>query len=168
MRWRNPIPTVDVVIELDQGIVLIRRANPPEGWALPGGFVDEGETVEAAARREALEETGLDVELRALLHVYSDPFRDPRQHTMSTVFTARASGAPVARDDAAEVLCVSVDRLGTILRGEAQLPRGLSLAFDHGRILRDYLVFRETGRRPFPAVDRDRGSAVGADPVEPQ
>lgn len=167
MRWRNPIPTVDVIIELDQGIVLIRRANPPEGWALPGGFVDEGETVEAAAHREAMEETGLEVELTALLHVYSDPSRDPRQHTMSTVFTARAAGVPTARDDAAEVLCMSMIELGRVLAGDSALPGGLSLAFDHAHILRDFLAFRETGRRPFPAVDGHGGPAMRTEPVEP-
>lgn len=177
MAWRNPTPTVDVIIALDPAptdapasgegaprsgsepaVVLIRRANPPHGWALPGGFVDEGETVEAAARREAAEETGLRVQLEALLHVYSDPARDPRQHTLSTVFTARASGAPEARDDAAAVLCLPLSTLREVLAGTAALPAGLGLAFDHARILADYLRFRDTGRRP--AVDGDGGAPV--------
>ena len=104
MEWRNPTPTVDVVIRQGETIVLIKRANPPHGWALPGGFIDEGERVERAAVREALEETGLDVRLEALRSVYSDPSRDPRQHTMSVVFTATAEGAPEGLDDALEAL----------------------------------------------------------------
>ncbi|MFV2082523.1 MAG: NUDIX domain-containing protein, partial [bacterium] len=102
-EFRNPFPTVDIVIEVDDaGIVLIKRKNPPHGWAIPGGFVDYGESVEEAAVREAKEETALDVELVRLLGVYSDPDRDPRFHTVSTVFVARASGTPVGQDDAAE------------------------------------------------------------------
>src|SRR5690242_9054228 len=96
----SPRPTVDVVIEIGSRIVLIRRANPPRGWALPGGFVDYGERVEDAARREMREETSLDVTLTELLGVYSDPARDPRGHTVSTVFVGRATGEPHAADDA--------------------------------------------------------------------
>src|ERR1700674_4197711 len=100
--YRNPKPTVDVVILLPgDRVVLIERKNEPRGWALPGGFVDEGETLEAAAVREAREETGLTVELVEQLHAYSDPRRDPRQHTISTVFLARAAGDPVRAGDAA-------------------------------------------------------------------
>src|SRR5215831_17452814 len=100
---RNPAPTVDTIIELEGGgIVLIRRKNPPPGWALPGGFIDYGESAEDAAVREALEETSLRVRLVELLHVYSDPARDPRQHTIATVFIAKASGIPHGADDAAE------------------------------------------------------------------
>jgi ADP-ribose pyrophosphatase YjhB (NUDIX family) len=100
---RNPVPTVDIIIELeDGGIVLIRRKNPPPGWAIPGGFIDYGESAEEAAVREAWEETSLQVQLIELLHVYSDPKRDPRGHTISTVFIARASGTPRGADDAAE------------------------------------------------------------------
>ncbi|MCB9742991.1 MAG: NUDIX hydrolase [Alphaproteobacteria bacterium] len=139
MVYRNPTPTVDVVVELDGGVVLIRRRNPPEGWALPGGFVDEGETVEAAAAREVMEETGLVVRLTELLYVYSDPARDPRKHTMSVVFTGVASGAPVGQDDAAEARVFPIDALPS------------PLAFDHGQILADYKRFRETGQRPRPA-----------------
>ena len=101
-EYRNPSPTVDVVILLPgDRVVLVERRNPPPGWAIPGGFVDEGETVEAAAIREAREETGLDVRLEALLHVYSDPRRDPRKHTLSAVFVGRADGEPRGGDDAA-------------------------------------------------------------------
>jgi 8-oxo-dGTP diphosphatase len=129
-RRRSPSPTVDIIIELPQGIVLIRRANPPLGWALPGGFVDYGESLEAAARREALEETGLTVELLGQLHTYSDPRRDPRQHSISTVFVAWATGTPKAADDARSL---------EIFRPE-DLPR--ELAFDHAAILADYLKVR--------------------------
>lgn len=126
--YRNPVPTVDVVVhDSEKGVLLIERRNPPHGWALPGGFVDYGETVEAAAVREAAEETGLDVELTGLLGVYSDPERDPRMHTMSTVFTARALdvSALKAGDDAAEVRFFPLDALP-------------ALAFDHARILEDF------------------------------
>lgn len=135
-RIRTPALAVDVVIELDAGIVLIERRNPPYGWALPGGFVDRGETVERAALREAAEETGLAVRLTCLLGCYSDPARDPRGHTVSLVYVASASGEPQARDDARAVAVVD--------------PRtiGLALAFDHDRILEDYLVWRDTGRSP--------------------
>ena len=125
--YRNPVPTVDVIIELaGDRIVLIRRKNPPYGWALPGGFVDYGESLEAAAAREAFEETGLHVTLLSQFHTYSDPQRDPRQHTISTVFVARADGAPVAGDDAAEAVAVALDALPD------------EMAFDHGQIVADY------------------------------
>lgn len=123
--YRNPVPTVDIIIESGGGIVLIKRKNPPFGWALPGGFVDYGESFETAARREAKEETGLDVELIRQFHTYSDPDRDPRQHTASTVFIARAEGTPKAGDDAAEARIFTSD----------DLP---PLAFDHAKILDDY------------------------------
>ena len=108
---QNPIPTVDVVIRIGDGIVLIRRKNPPLGWALPGGFMDVGETCETAAAREAKEETGLDVQLDLLLGVYSDPRRDPRQHTLTVVYTATAEGTPIGLDDAAEARIFALNAL---------------------------------------------------------
>jgi 8-oxo-dGTP diphosphatase len=137
-EFKNPTPTVDAIIEIGDRIVLIERAHEPRGWALPGGFVDEGETVARACRREAMEETGLDIELVELFHVYSDPRRDARKHTVSTVFIARASGAPRAGDDAA----------GAALFRRDQLPA--PLVFDHGLILADYFRYRDGGGRPPP------------------
>ncbi len=131
-RYRNPVPTVDIIIEiLNRGLVLIQRAKPPYGWALPGGFVEYGESLEDAARREAREETNLEVELLGQFHTYSDPRRDPRQHNISTVFVARADGTPQAADDARSL---------AIFRPES-LPT--ELAFDHGQILTDYLKVRD-------------------------
>jgi 8-oxo-dGTP diphosphatase len=139
----TPALTVDVVIELTdrpgRPVVLIERRNPPPGWALPGGFVDVGESLEQAAVREAREETGLDVRLTALLGCYSDPARDPRGHTASAVYVGEARGAPVAQDDARAVRVCAIDALPA------------RLAFDHARILADYLRFRATGARPAPA-----------------
>ncbi len=130
-KYKNPAPTVDIIIEIDtedgrQGIVLIKRKYPPYGWALPGGFVDYGESLEQAAVREAKEETSLDIELLCQMHTYSDPKRDPRKHTISTVFIARAEGNPVARDDAQEIKVLSKEELN------------FPLAFDHEKILTDY------------------------------
>ncbi|MGG6297381.1 NUDIX domain-containing protein [Leptolyngbya sp. AN02str] len=140
MSYRNPIPTVDIIIELldrpYRPIVLIERMNPPLGWALPGGFVDYGESVETAAEREAWEETGLSVKLMEQFQVYSDPARDPRMHTLSVVFLATASGEPIANDDAKAVSIFEI----------WDLPS--SLCFDHDRILRDYRYYREHGSRP--------------------
>lgn len=136
MIRRNPLPTVDVIIESGERIVLVRRKHPPEGWAIPGGFVETGESVEEAAVREALEETGLRVTLTALLGVYSDPSRDLRHHTISTVFIGRAEGDPRGGDDAAEAQRFA----------ETDLPS--PIAFDHGKILSDYFRFKKTGRRP--------------------
>jgi 8-oxo-dGTP diphosphatase len=136
MRQRNPFPTVDVIIEVGDDIVLVRRKNPPEGWAIPGGFVEAGETAETAAVREALEETGLAVTLVLLLGVYSDPSRDPRFHTISAVYVGRSEGRPTGGDDAAEAR----------LFGEGNLPS--PIAFDHARILSDYFTWKRTGRRP--------------------
>lgn len=129
-KQKNPVPTVDTIIRYLGGIILIQRKNPPEGWALPGGFVDYGETLEAAAAREAKEETGLDIKLIRQFHTYSDPSRDPRQHTISTVFIAEASGEAKAGDDAAE--------LETFLRD--RLPD--NIVFDHKQILEDYFIGR--------------------------
>lgn len=128
--YKNPTPTVDIIIEINGGIILIKRKNPPHGWALPGGFVDYGEAYEQAAVREAREETGLDVELIRQFHTYSDPDRDPRQHTASTVFIARATGTPVGADDALQAEIFTRNNLPP-------------LVFDHARILADY--FRQQG-----------------------
>src|SRR5262245_6840607 len=137
-KIRNPLVTVDIIIEVSGGIVLIERKNIPHGWAIPGGFVDYGESVEAAARREAKEETSLDVVLVEQFYTYSDPRRDARHHTVSTVFIATAEGAPRGADDA------KVARLFQ----EKDLPT--PLVFDHRQILRDYFVFKKTGLRPKP------------------
>ena len=134
-QYRNPTPTVDIIIAIDGQIVLIERRNPPHGWALPGGFVDYGESFETAARREALEETGLAVSLVMQLHTYSSPERDTRQHTASTVYIATATGRPQALDDAKNAAIFSQDTL----------PQ---LAFDHAQILCDYFCFKKTGRLP--------------------
>jgi 8-oxo-dGTP diphosphatase len=139
MKHEGPRATVDVIVEVDGGIALIRRRNPPPGWAIPGGFIDYGERAEDAARREMREELGVGVDLVALLGVYSDPARDPRGHTISTVYVGRASGTPHAGDDAADV---------AVFRRET-LPA--PLAFDHARILEDYFRFRRTGECPRPA-----------------
>mgnify|MGYP002713189352 CR=1 FL=1 len=137
MEYRNPVPTVDLIIRTPAGLVLIERKNEPHGMALPGGFVDEGETVENAAVREAMEETSLSVVLDDLFYVYSDPSRDPRKHTISIVFLASATGNPVAGDDAKSVLTV-----------DEQSARKHTLVFDHGTILEDYFRFMQTGSRP--------------------
>jgi len=130
-RHRNPVPTVDLIIEIPgRGIVLIERGKPPHGWALPGGFVEYGETLEEAARREAREETGLEVRLLGQFHAYSAPDRDPRQHTITVVLVGVAAGEPRAADDAA----------GVGVFPPESLPQ--PLAFDHGRILADYLKER--------------------------
>ncbi len=131
-RRRNPLLTVDIIIDLgeDHRIVLVRRKNPPHGWALPGGFVDYGETVEEAAIREAFEETGLKVELERQFHTYSDPKRDPRGHMVSVVFVASATGLPAGGDDAAEAHGFRPD----------ELPE--DIVFDHRQIIEDYLAGR--------------------------
>ncbi len=133
---KNPLPTIDIIIEIDAGIVLIERKNPPHGWALPGGFVDYGESLEQAAVREAKEETSLDVKLIEQFHSYSDPKRDPRHHTISTVFIATAAGTPAGADDA---------KIARIFR-EDDLPA--SIVFDHAQILSDYFRYKKTGERP--------------------
>jgi ADP-ribose pyrophosphatase YjhB (NUDIX family) len=126
-----PIPTVDIIIEItrkngQEGIILIKRKNPPHGWALPGGFVDVGESLEEAAVREAKEETSLDIKLKNQFHTYSDPKRDPRKHTISTVYVATAQGRPRAQDDALDIRIFTEE--------EINFP----LAFDHQKILADY------------------------------
>jgi len=131
---KKPVLTVDIIIEIEEGkIVLIRRKNPPFGWALPGGFVDYGESLEQAAVREAEEETSLKVNLVRQMHTYSNPNRDPRRHTISTVFIARAEGTPKAADDA--------EAIGVFNRLTLPSP----LAFDHGLILNDYFLQKENG-----------------------
>lgn len=137
--YHNPSPTADVIIETSSGIVLIERRFEPPGWAIPGGFMDYGESAETAACREALEETGLEVELTEQFHTYSEPGRDPRKHTITVVFIGQAQGQPRAGDDAASAGIFTED----------SLPR--PLAFDHDRVLADYFHYKATGRRPDPA-----------------
>lgn len=144
-RYRNPAPTVDLIIEIEDGrgrpgIVLIKRKNPPFGWALPGGFVDYGESCEDAAVREAREETGLRVRLIEQLHTYSAPDRDPRKHTITTAFIARAKGVPKGQDDAREAAVFT----------RRNLPK--PLAFDHEQILSDY--FKSLKQRSRSAAGR--------------
>ena len=128
--YRNPFLTVDIVIEIPgKGVVLIERKNPPYGWALPGGFVDYGESLETAAYREAKEETGLELEKLAQFRAYSEPDRDPRHHTVTVVFTARGRGEPKAMDDAKGI---------GVFAKEALPDR---IAFDHAKILADYFSF---------------------------
>jgi 8-oxo-dGTP diphosphatase len=141
MNYRNPAPTVDIIIELidrpDRPIILIERKNIPYGWAIPGGFVDYGESVETAAKREALEEVTLEVELIEQFYVYSDPKRDSRQHTISIVFIATAKGEPKAADDAKNIGIFA----------PWSIPN--NLCFDHDLILKDYLRYRNYGIRPY-------------------
>ncbi|HXV49265.1 MAG TPA: NUDIX hydrolase [Candidatus Binatia bacterium] len=137
-KLRNPLLTVDIIIEVSGGIVLIERKNVPHGWAIPGGFVDYGESIEAAARREAKEETSLDVVLTEQFYTYSDPRRDARHHTVSTVFIATANGIPRGADDA---------KVARVFQ-EDDLPE--PIVFDHAQILRDYFEFKRSGRRPKP------------------
>ncbi|MER3435788.1 MAG: NUDIX hydrolase [Leptolyngbya sp. ERB_1_1] len=140
MAHRNPAPTVDIIIELidrpHRPIVLIERLNPPHGWALPGGFIDYGNSAEKTAHLEAMEETGLEIELVDLLGVYSDPDRDERQHTMSITYIATATGDPKAGDDAKNSQVINI----------WEIPE--NLCFDHDRILHDYLQYRNYGMRP--------------------
>lgn len=139
-QWRNPTPTVDVILVRGRTVLLIARKNEPHGWALPGGFVDEGERVGAAAVREVKEETGLDADLESLFHVYSDPSRDPRKHTLSVVFIGAAEGEAQGSDDAADAAWFDLDALPS------------PLAFDHGAILADFRRWLDTGLRPAPHV----------------
>lgn len=137
MRPTTPLLTVDALIETDEGnIVLIRRKHPPMGWAIPGGFVDPGESLAEAVRREAMEETSLDIEVLDIFHVYSRPWRDPRGDTVSVVYHCTAVGTPRGGDDAA--------------LARAFPPDGLpeDMAFDHGKILQQFLLWRKTGQKP--------------------
>ncbi|MEM6614062.1 MAG: NUDIX hydrolase [Cyanobacteria bacterium P01_C01_bin.72] len=140
MNYRNPAPTVDIIIELidrpERPIVLIERKNEPFGWAIPGGFVDYGESIETAAVREAAEEVSLEVKLIEQFYVYSDPSRDARQHTLAIVFIATAKGQPVAADDAKSLEIFQ----------QWNLPQ--NLCFDHDRIMQDYWHYRNYGVRP--------------------
>jgi len=131
--YRNPFPTVDIIIEVEGGIILIDRKNEPLGWALPGGFVDYGETLEDAARREAREETSLAISNLRLVGCYSDPARDLRLHAISTVYAASGDGEPRADDDAANLAIFSL----------SALPE--KLCFDHGNILADYARLKSRG-----------------------
>lgn len=128
----GPFTTVDAIIEINGGIVIIERSNPPFGWALPGGFVDYGESLEDAVRREMKEETGLDLEGLKQFHTYSAPGRDPRFHTIATVFIAQAKGTPRAGDDAAGLKVVKLEEI-----------EKLNFAFDHKQIIRDYLKYKQ-------------------------
>lgn len=129
-RRMNPYPTVDVIITSEahpQAVIMVRRKYPPEGWALPGGFIDWGESAEAAAVREMKEETGLELKGLKQFRVYSDPDRDPRGHTISTVFTAMTEGEPAGGDDAVEAVWADLEHLPP------------DIAFDHRRIIEDWL-----------------------------
>lgn len=143
-QYKNPTPTVDIIIELkdrpSRPIILIERKNEPFGWAIPGGFMDYGESVEETAIREAKEETCLDIQLLDLLYVYSDPSRDIRKHTLSVVFIAEASGEPQPADDAKNLAIFSL----------SEIPS--NLCFDHDRILEDYIQYRTRGDRPSPQM----------------
>lgn len=139
--YRNPIPTVDIIISVASGIVLIERKNPPHGWAIPGGFIDYGESAEAAAIREAREETTLEIGDLRLFGVYSAPHRDPRHHTLSVVFAAKAQGVPRAADDALSI--------GVFTQSNLPAP----LAFDHADILDDFFNSLDAAR----GVEGQRG-----------
>ena len=131
LKFKCPFVTVDAIIELKNGVVVIERLNPPYGWALPGGFVEYGESLEAAVRREVKEETNLTLTKICQLHTYSDPKRDPRFHTVGTVFIAHGKGKPKSGDDARALRVVAYQDLLKI-----------KFVFDHRRIIRDYLRVR--------------------------
>lgn len=137
--YQNPFPTVDLIIEKEGEVVLIKRLKEPRMWALPGGFCEYGESLEEAALREAYEETGFEVELLEQFYTYSEPERDPRQHNITTVFLARPKGGSLrAGDDAEEAKFFPLKELPS------------ELAFDHKRILEDFIRWKETGKRPKP------------------
>lgn len=138
----GPYTTVDAIIEIplenkETAIIIIQRSNPPFGWALPGGFVDYGESLEDAVRREAQEETGVDLTEIKQFHTYSEPERDPRFHTIGTVFIAQAKGKPKAGDDAAGLKVIKLSEI-----------KNFTFAFDHQQILQDYLVYRNKQSLP--------------------
>ncbi|MBQ9536484.1 MAG: NUDIX hydrolase [Desulfovibrionaceae bacterium] len=135
--YANPTPTADVIIyEPEYGVVFVERRNIPLGYALPGGFIDEGEMAETAAKREMLEETGLEVELIGLLGVYSNPKRDPRLHTLTTVYVGRAKDVSKlqAGDDAKSAAFYALDALPT------------PLVFDHAKIMEDFCAYLDGQR----------------------
>ena len=136
MRPETPQITVDAIIEMNNGIVLVERKYPPLGWAIPGGFVDKGESLLEAVKREALEETSLKIEVLDLFHIYSRPWRDPRGDTISAVYWCRASGEPIGGDDAAKAIVFSED----------SLPE--NIAFDHREIIQQFFHWRQNGTRP--------------------
>ncbi|MCK4806178.1 MAG: NUDIX hydrolase [Candidatus Aegiribacteria sp.] len=137
MRPVTPLITVDAIIELTDGkLVLVKRKYPPLGWAIPGGFVDPGESLAEAVRREAREETSLDIEVVSIFHVYSKPWRDPRGDTVSVVYYCRADGCPEGGDDAAEAAAFAPDDLPDVI------------AFDHRMIIQQFLQWKNTGLRP--------------------
>ncbi len=138
MRPVTPLITVDAIIEMDDGgLVLVERRHFPGGWAIPGGFVDPGESLAEAVRREAMEETSLEVTVLELFHVYSRPWRDPRGDTVSVIYHCRASGRPVGADDALTA--------GVFAPGDIPWDR---MAFDHGKVLSQFLEWRRSGKRP--------------------
>jgi len=133
----GPFITVDAIIEVNAGIVVIQRSNPPFGWALPGGFVDYGESLEEAVKREVKEETGLELSELKQFHTYSEAQRDPRFHTIATVFIAKAKGEPKAGDDAASIKVVKFSEI-----------QDLVFAFDHKKVIQDYINYKK-GQPPF-------------------
>ena len=155
-RYRNPTPTVDTIIQRDSRILLVKRRNDPfKGYlVLPGGFVNEGERVEDAAKREVKEETSLNIELLDILGVYSDPTRDPRGHMMSTVFIAKISSHndkvdAVAQDDAAAIEWISLEVIDT-----------RNVGFDHKRIISDYKTWKTSGGTFWSSKDRDTSKVI--------
>jgi 8-oxo-dGTP diphosphatase len=155
-RYRNPTPTVDTIIQRDSRILLVKRRNDPfKGYlVLPGGFVNEGERVEDAAKREVKEETSLNIELLDILGVYSDPTRDPRGHMMSTVFISKISSHndkvdAVAQDDAAAIEWISLEVIDT-----------RNVGFDHKRIISDYKTWKTSGGTFWSSKDRDTSKVI--------